>query len=299
MGCSSHVVHVLRHGLRIPVDWSQVHEFGRNSIKTSHEREWMRKYLAKEIAAGVIEEVKERPQVVSAIHLVPKSSEEYRLIEDLRTINGGIDSLHFRMETLARILPFLAAGMWACKLDLFHGYHHVPVHPNDRGLLGFEYEERYYRFRVLPFGLNIAPREFTKIVQEVVNMWRAKGYMVVFYIDDFLFLAWSPEQLSTIMDDVLRTLAELGWVVKLSKSVLVPTQLIYFLGFTLDFQRGEIRISQEKAADLIDFTDKLLSRYESKQQVNVSALAKLNGKAQFCSLACPWLKAFQHRINLV
>ena len=48
-----------------------------------------------------------------------------------------IQPVHFRMETLASILPLLRPGDWTMSIDLSDAYHHVPIALPSRRLLGF------------------------------------------------------------------------------------------------------------------------------------------------------------------
>jgi hypothetical protein len=196
-----------------------------------------------------------------------------------------------------RILPFLRKGMFACKMDLFHGYHHLRVRQEDQDLLGFEWKGRFYKFTVLPFGLASSPRTFTKVVQAMVERWRAKGILVFFYIDDFLFLGNSKQELEQMMKVVREDLEKLGWIVKAEKSVLSPVQLVEFLGVEIDLLKGVIRVPKSKGDDLIQFMDSMIKASKSGNRVRRRTLAQLNGKMTFASLACWWLKACQHKLN--
>ena len=57
------------------------------------------------------------------------------------------------MATLNVILPNLRHQDWAVSIDLKDAYLHVLVHPQSRRLLGFEYLDKTYVYKVLPFGL--------------------------------------------------------------------------------------------------------------------------------------------------
>ena len=124
--------------------------------------------MAAEITAllskGVIEPTADHPRLcLSPIFLVPKRSGNFRLILNHKRINRYIGSVHFRMETLASILPYLNPGDWTVSIDLLDAYHHVPIAAASRDLLGFTFNGSVYRFKALPFGLKPAPRLFTQL----------------------------------------------------------------------------------------------------------------------------------------
>jgi hypothetical protein len=68
----------------------------------------------------------------------------------------------FKMEinrsTRASILP----GVWSTSLDLADAYFHCPISAAFRKYLRFEWDNKVFQFRALPFGLAITPLVFTK-----------------------------------------------------------------------------------------------------------------------------------------
>ena len=54
-------------------------------------------------------------------------------------------------------------GAFMAKLDLEAAYRHVPVHPDDQGLLAVKWGNEVYVDSVLPFGLRSAPKIFTAV----------------------------------------------------------------------------------------------------------------------------------------
>jgi hypothetical protein len=70
--------------------------------------------------------------------------------------------------------------------DLKSAYHHLQIFPADRMYLGFQWENRYYVYNVLPFGLATSGYIFSKVTREIVNYWRGKGFKIIMYLDDGL-----------------------------------------------------------------------------------------------------------------
>ena len=70
---------------------------------------------------------------LSPIFTVPKHSGGRRVILNLKQINLFVPDQHFRMETLAVILPQLSPGDWAVSIDLQDAYLHVLIHPKNLG----------------------------------------------------------------------------------------------------------------------------------------------------------------------
>ncbi len=91
---------------------------------------------------------------------------------------------------------------------------------------------RAYQYKVLPFGLSLSPRVFTKVVEAALIPLREQGVRILNYLDDWLILAQSRRQLFAHRDLVIKHLSLLGLRVNWEKSKLVPTQRISFLGMS-------------------------------------------------------------------
>ncbi len=52
-----------------------------------------------------------------------------------------------------------------------------------------------YQYKVLPFGLSLSPRVFTKVVEAALVSLREQGVRILNYLDDWLILAQSQDQL--------------------------------------------------------------------------------------------------------
>ena len=55
------------------------------------------------------------------------------------------------------------------KVDIEAAYRLVPVHPDDRPLLGMEWKGQVFADPMLPFGLWLAPKFFNAVADEVVS----------------------------------------------------------------------------------------------------------------------------------
>ena len=69
----------------------------------------------------------------------------------------------------SRILQ-LGRGTELAKMDIKQAYRLVPVHPDDRRLLGIEWQEEVYIDKCLPFGLCSAPILFSAVADAVQGM---------------------------------------------------------------------------------------------------------------------------------
>ncbi len=83
------------------------------------------------------------------------------------------------------------------SLDLKNAYFHKQVFPHHRRLLRFAFEGVTYQYKVLLFGLSLAPRTFTRCMDAALSPLRQMGICILNYLDDWLILAQS-EAVSTL-----------------------------------------------------------------------------------------------------
>ena len=117
------------------------------------------------------------------------------------------------MDTLFSIIAALQPQEWITKIDLKDAYHHILVHVNIRKYFRLVVAGIVYKFRVLPFGLLTAPREFTKTLAPVVQLLRSQGIQVHAYLDDWIIRASSWEQSLEHREHIIQLLQSLGWTI--------------------------------------------------------------------------------------
>ena len=100
----------------------------------------------------------------------------------------------------------------------------------------FQLGNNSYAFQGLPFGLNAAPRVFTKLVKLIAAYLRKGGIRIIVYLDDFLILGSSIKESKANTQLTLDLLQWLGFTINWEKSMLVPTQSMTFLGLSIDSQ---------------------------------------------------------------
>ena len=226
------VVEVLRVGYRIPFDRRpplserllSLPAYSPQSIKGVALTQELQTLLRK----GAVEPDPQSPGFYSRLFLVQKASGSWRPIIDLSTLNDYVTSSHFHMETPQSVLRSIRPGDWMVSLDL-----QVPVHHDSRRYLRFVVEGRTYQFRILCFGLTTAPQVFTRIMAPVSAILHKYGVRMRRYLDDWLILASSELTCLQSRDRLLTICTELGIQVNLTKSSLVPTQSLVYLGMEI------------------------------------------------------------------
>ncbi len=149
--------------------------------------------------------------------------------------------------------------------------------------LRFAFEGRAWQYRVLPFGLSLSPRVFTKVVEGALTPLREVGVRILNYLDDWLILAQSREQLGDHRDLVLRHLSQLGLRVNWEKSKLSPVQRISFLGVELDSVSMTARLTEERAQAVLN----CLSSFRGRNVVPLKQFQRLLGHMASAAAVTP------------
>ena len=195
----------------------------------------------------------------SPIGLVPKGrgTGQWRMIVDLsypsdRSVNDGIAAslCSMRYSSLDDAIQFitrLGPGTLLTKIDLKSAYRVVPVHPQDRHLLGIRWEGRVFADQALPFGLRSAPKLFSAVADAIGWALFQTGVLFqIHYLDDYLFFSPpTPGDAIPALPHILNTLDRMGVPVAISK-IEGPATIVTFLGIIVDTVRFELRLPEEK-----------------------------------------------------
>ena len=251
MGSNPRVVSILKRGYTLPFKqrlvltrFPVVQSGYANPSKNMHLKEALVSLMGKLVVEKVV--VKSSLAFYNRLFLVPKPNGKCRPILDLSRLNLFLSTGTFKMETPETIRLSLKTGEWVTSLDFSDAYFHIPIAPRSRKYLRFFLFQQTFQFTALPFGLATAPLEFTKIVKEVKLMAQARGIRIHQYLDDWLLRAPSPEICLQHTQTLLDLCRELGWVVNMTKSELVPTQVFNFVGYRFDLISGRVLPTQDR-----------------------------------------------------
>ena len=190
--------------------------------------------------------------------MIPKSTPgKWRLILDLSSprgasVNDGIspELCHLQLASVddaVQLILKLGPGTQLAKLDIKQAYRNVPVHPQDRWLLGMQWQGQYYVDTVFPFGLRSAPKIFCAISDGLEWALHQRGVRyLVKYIDGFLVAG--PPDSPICQDSVTEThvlCEELGLPLAIDKAE-GPANVISFLGIMLDSEAMQICLPRVK-----------------------------------------------------
>ncbi|XP_036150166.1 uncharacterized protein LOC105830632 [Monomorium pharaonis] len=225
----------------------------------------------------------EEPQFISSYFLTPKSDGSYRFVLNLRKLNEFIRTKHFKMEDGRTAEKLISNNCYMAKLDLENAYFLIPVNKNSSKYLRFIFQGQYFEFVCLPFGLNVAPLIFTKVMRPVVNQLRKKGLLSIIYLDDILLVASSRQSCTNNVTASIELLEHLGFIINYNKSSLQPSQRVDFLGITYDSRKMTLELPEAKKQKILD----LLEKFSSGKSVSIRQWSSFVGSINAC---CPAIK---------
>ncbi len=214
-----------------------------------------------------------------------------------RVLNRSLHKLPFKMLTQKRIFECVRPRDWFAAIDLKDAYFHVSILPRHRPFLRFAFEGRAYQYKVLPFGLALSPRVFTKVVEGALVSMREQGIRILNYLDDWLILAQSREQLCEHRDLVLSHLSQLGLQVNWEKSKLAPVQRISFLGMELDSVEQSARLTEERAQSVLNCLNTFRGRTAVPLKLFQRLLGHMAAAAAVTPLGLLHMRPLQHWLH--
>ena len=183
------------------------------------------------------------------------------------------------------------------KTDIQSAFRIIPVHPGDWELLGMSWKGRYYFDKALPFGLRSAPFLFNQLADALE--WLVRQHLnipsIIHILDDFFIVQPAPSSLcATALCRVLTLFEELNIPLAPQKTFR-PTQVLEFMGITLDSVNMQARLPEDKLSN----ARSLLADWSSKRVCRLQDLQSLIGTLQFaCRVISPGRPFMQRIINL-
>ncbi|XP_029924002.1 uncharacterized protein LOC115371027 [Myripristis murdjan] len=245
------VVSTMTHGYRIqflrrpPVTRTPLF----TTVADPHQGAALQAELSTLLEKGAIREVAsgdQRAGFFSRYFLAPKRDGGLRPILDLRGLNQYLRPLRCRILTVPRVRQAISAGDWFATIDLKDAYFQIPIWRGHWRFLRFGFASKIYEFQVLPFGISLAPRTFTRCMDVVLSPLRHKGIRILNYLDDWVVCVASEEQCRQHVALLLDHVRSLGLLLNYKKSRLEPAQVTSFLGMVLDSRSGTVALTQER-----------------------------------------------------
>ena len=301
----------LRFGTHIGYTGPHLSRVSRNLISASQHPEVVSHNIDKEVKLGRVAGPFSSPPLpllqCHPIGVVPKKhTSEWRTIYHLSypegaSINEFIPkdpySLQYvRVDDAISILKSLGPGSFMAKTDLKSAFRLIPIHPDDWHLLGIYWKAQYFVDLYLPFGLRSAPYIFNQLSDALEWVLRHNYSLsnTLHILDDFFIAERSRLECLTSFSTLLRVFMSLRAPVVASKT-LGPSQVLEFMGITLDSTLMEARLPEDKLTRLRT----LLASFKGRRSVRLVDLQSLIGTLQFaCKVVVPGRTFLQRIINL-
>jgi hypothetical protein len=245
------------------------------------------------------------PLHCSPIGIIPKphKPDQWRLIVDMSSPEGASinDSIAKERATLsyvsirdvARDILALGEGTLLAKIDVKSAYRIVPVHPDDRPLLGMKFQGMVYADATLPFGLRSAPKVFNALADALLWILKAHGVShLLHYLDDFITAGPPGSKQCQINLQIIIGICELLGIPLALDKCEGPTTLIAFLGFLLDTIKMTVSLPKEKLDRLV----KLIADWQCRKVCTKRELDSLIGQLQHASAVVRAGRSFLRRM---
>ena len=261
--------------------------------------------ISRELSLDKVSRVIEYPTCVHALGAIRKSDGSVRPITDCRrplgvSINNFMETVcqDFTYVNLDQVCSSVTPGCYFSVLDIKSAYRSVNVHPENRCYQGFIWDlqsngfPEYYEDNCLCFGLRSAPYLYTQITEFIVRTMNRLGVTDVYgYLDDFIVIGQSELECKTSMSTLIDLLQDLGFVVAWKK-VVIPSQVVTYLGIELDSVSMQLRLPQCKVVRL----KSLIYDFAGKDKCTLKDLQVLGGHLSHASTVVRGGRTFSRRI---
>lgn len=216
-----------------------------------------------------------------------KQAGKFRPIVNLKPLNQFIRYQHFKMENLESVRYLVREGDWMVKVDLKDAYFTVAIEKTFKKFLRFRWRGRIYEFNCMAFGLAPAPRVFTKILKVVMAFLRRQGIRIIIYLDDILVLNGTKEGTLADLKLVVDLLYSLGFLINWEKSMVIPSQVMEYLGLIVN----SIDLSFSLPCSKAEAVRKMCVSAIARGVVSLRSLASIQGNFSWAIPAIPFAQS--------
>ena len=127
--------------------------------------------IERDVRLGVLERVPVNTPTswVSRMIITPKSDGSPRRVVDFQAVNEHCPRQTHHTQSPWQIASAVPPSKTKTVLDAWHGYHSVPIHPQDRHITTFITKAGRFRYRTAPQGLVSAGDGYTQRSDEIIG----------------------------------------------------------------------------------------------------------------------------------
>ena len=257
--------------------------------------------VLKLLSVGIVAEVpKSFLRCINPLTVAQNTTKPRLCIDLSRCFNVQCDAKHFKIVSTVEALQQIDQGDFMFSFDLKSAYLQVPMNSNFWPFLGFAIQienngvvsERYFCYKVLPFGLNDAARVLTKLLKSPLAHWHAQGISVFLHLDDGFSFSGTKEQTLANCELIRNDLLALGLLISEEKCSWGAKLVLDWTGFTWNSQLFRLFVTERKIVK----AERLVAELANAQgQVTVRHVARLVGLLVSFYLAMGPISRFQSR----
>lgn len=231
----------------------------------------------------------EPPHLVMPITVEPTKP---RMCHDERFLNLWIKDCPFTLDYLSDLPRYVGHNSFQTVCDDKSGYDHISLTAESRTLFGLSWKGCYFVYCTVPFGWKASAYIYQSVGLVASSHIRSLGVPCSQYIDDRHIgqletpsdCCWSDLQKAEAAAYIVTaTLTALGYTIGLSKSSLVPSRVVRYLGYLCDSQRRAFILPQDKKEKFRTLRETILSQ----QETDLKSLQRFAGKTTSFSIAVP------------
>ena len=175
------------------------------------------------------------------------------MVINYRALNDALLPIRFPLPSKELLFSKIGKCNVFNKFDLKSGFWQISIIPKDRYKTTFVVPNGQYQWKVIPFGLNNAPSEFQKRMDDIFKHLN----FVIVYIDDLLVCSVDCRSHVQHLKVVYDLLFKHGLVLSCSKLCWAQTKIEY-LGLILS--KGEVELQDHVLKKLSEFPDEILDQ---------------------------------------
>ena len=133
--------------------------------------------------AGAIKEVF-YPEWLANTVVVRKKNGKWRVCVDFTNLNRAYPKDPFPIPRIDQLVDATVGHPWMSFLDVFQGYHQIPLALEDQEKTAFVTPTGNYYYKIMPFGLKNARSTYQRMMTKMLEPQLGKNIEV--YIDDMV-----------------------------------------------------------------------------------------------------------------
>jgi hypothetical protein len=233
-------------------------------------------YIKQLSLAGKIEPSKRGPFIAS-LFIIPKQNNEPRLIVDYSNLTPVLKPPKFYLPSIYQLLrrkQFPFVDPFFIKIDLKNAFYNIALAEQSRYITTFYYK-KYYRFKYLPFGLSIAPFFMQLVTNYISKYFNENGCFSWVHLDDLIAISDDKPLLIAVLRTVLEKLKKSKILINTSKSSLIPSKQIEFLGALWKATKIErLPKVDEQINNILNFINNTRKSYSLKKAQQIAGYLK-------------------------